>query len=247
MQNKNQKSEVFLDRRRQLLKMGAAGMPMLLTLRASAQEAVISQLRCVITMPNSFKILVDDSGAAWVGTRNIKTKNSGGFKTKSLAKFKDEANFVFPEGSVPGSYRPDECEYETCDESGHGHDDDFDLLAHLSDENGTYAMNDFLAGGGGGKGKGDHSHSQCDDDGHSMDEHGHSIGTNEPCGYSLYEYSSSSTVTPGNFVSEGGSWTFSGDEGLYLALSIIYADEYGNDGNWPGVSCVVSVLNYIGQ
>ena len=246
MKNDKPNNSKFLEQRRQLLKLGAAGMPMVLTLRASAQQAVISQLRCAITVPDSFKILVDDAGAAWVGSGNIKKTKSGGYKSKDVIRFQDDANFVFPEGSVPASYRPDECEYETCDPDDDGDDDDDDLLAHLSDEKGTYSLNDYLAGGG-KKDKGGHSHSQCDDDGHTMDEHDHSIVTNGPCGYACYEYSRNYAITPGEYVSEGGNWNLSGDDGLYLSLAIQYAEENGNDGVWPGVSCIVSVLNYLGQ
>jgi len=246
MQNKNDKTNLFLENRRKLLKLGAAGMPMVLTMRASAQQAVISQLRCAITVPDSFKILVDDSGAVWVGDRKLRKDKSGAYKTKDIVKFQDKADFVFPEGSAPESYRPDECEYETCDESGHshGHDDDDDMLSYLSDENGSYSLNDYLSGSGGGD---NHSHSQCDDDGHSMDEHGHSVVTNAPCGYAVYKYSRNYSITPGEFVNGSGNWSLSGDDGLYLSLAILYAEENGNDGNWPGVSCIVSVLNYIGQ
>jgi hypothetical protein len=252
MPNKDEKSDTFLERRRQLLKMGVAGMPMVLTLRASAADAVISQLRCTITVSNSFRILVDDTGAAWMGTRTIRTKRDGSFKPKSLRKFKNKANFIFPGGSASESYRPEECEFLSCEEADnddhghHSHDESSsDLLAYLSDKDGTYAMNDFLAGSD------EHTHgsghSACDDNDHSQDEHGHSIPTNEPCGYSLYEYTTGHSITPGHYVSSGGSWNLSGDDGLFLELSIIYADENGEHGRWPGISCLVSVLNYLGH
>jgi len=247
MTQKSNDPNSFLEKRRQILKLGAAGMPMVLTLRASAQQAVISQLRCAITVPDSFKILVDDTGAVWVGSDKIDEDKNGNLKPKQIKKFKENANFVFPEGSAPVVYRPDECEYETCDDDDDDDDDDdFDLLSHLSSDDGTYSLNDYLAGGGGKKDD-SHDHNQCDDDGHSMDEHGHSIPTNSGCGYACYEYSKNYAVTPGEFVTEGGSWNLTGDDGLYLSLAILYAEENGNDGVWPGVSCIVSVLNYIGQ
>jgi len=244
MAKKNSNSNRFLEQRRQLLKLGAAGMPMVLTLRASAQQAVISQLRCAITVPNSFKILVDDAGAAWVGSGSIAQTSSGNYKDKDIIAFQESANFIFPEGSVAASYRPDECEYETCDPDDDDDDDD-DLLAHLSDDTGTYSLNDYLAGSGDEDDA--HSHTQCDDDGHTLDEHDHSIVTNGVCGYACYEYSRNYEVSPGDYVTEGGSWNLAGDDGLYLSLAIQYAEENGNDGVWPGVSCIVSVLNYLGQ
>ncbi len=243
MTDKNKKTDLFLEQRRDLLKLGAAGMPMVLTLRASAQEAVISQLRCTITIPSKFKILVDDTGAAWVGSGKLRTdKKTGNLKDKDVKNFKHDASYIFPHDSVSASYRPDACEYETCDESGGSGDHD-DLLSHLTDENGTYAMNDYLAGSGEDDG---HDHS-CDDDGHAQDSHGHSIITNAPCGYAVYEYSRSQIISPGDYVTQGGDWNLSGDDGLYLELSLKYIDENGVNGHWPGVSCVISILNYMGH
>jgi hypothetical protein len=243
MQFKSEKTDVFLQRRRQLLKMGAAGMPMVLTLRASAAEAVISQLRCTITISNSFKILVDDAGAAWVGKGKLKSKRNGQLRPKSVRRFKKRAQFVFPHDSAPSGYRPDECEYKTCDntesDDSEGHDE---LLSHLVDVDGTYALNDFLAGD---EEDDEPSEDECDDDGHALDAKGNGIVENAPCGYAVYEYRSNHVITPGAFVGENGNLHLSGDDGLFLELSLIYADENGTEGNWPGVSCLVSVLNYI--
>lgn len=275
MQTGNDKSSEFLERRRQLLRMGAAGMPMLLTLRASAREAVVSQLRCVITMPGSLKILVDNSGAAWVGDGSLqqasskgkgKGKGKGkkgwgsgstGWTQSSIDDFKSNANWVFPAGSAPAAYRPDACEEDECednwsdDSSGWWDDNsDLDLVSHLSDQNETYAANDIVAGNsgnsywGGGWGDDDCGHNQGDDD--SGSSHSHSQGIVD-CGYACYEYSQNQSITPGDYVTQGGSLNITGDDGLYLALSMIYADQYGANGDFPGVSCIVSVLNYIGQ
>jgi hypothetical protein len=232
-------SEEFLERRRQLLKLGAAGMPMALTLRASATEAIVSQLRCVITMPGSLKILVDESGAAWVGDGSISKKGkSGNYKTKSINKFKNNADFSFGEGSVPASYRP-ECEVEDdeCESGDDGGDDDFDILAHLDDQNSSYVSNDYLLGGGDDDSS--HCHSQGDDDSGGHDQDG-------GC-YAVYEYSQGFEITPGNFTNGGTGWSIGGgsDAELYLALSLQYEDLHGSNGNWPGISCIVSVLNFL--
>jgi len=249
----NKKTDAFLEKRRQLLKLGAAGLPMVLTLRASASEAVISQLRCLITVPSNLKILVDDTGAAWVGDGSISEEGGGGYDLDDIASFKADADYTFPEGSAPSEYRPEACEIDDC-EDGDGSGDI--LLSHLTDEQGNYSLTenltDYIAGGGGddhchslpdhdhgggkkgkGKGKGGHGHG---------DDHGHGQGD---CGYALYVYDNS-VITPGNYVDESGNWTISGDDGLFLALSLAYAEEYGPGGSWPGVSCIVSILNYVG-
>jgi len=248
------KGDLFLEKRRQLLKLGAAGMPMVLTLRASASEAVISQLRCVVALPSNLKILVDDTGAAWVGNGSIGTGPGGGYDSADITSFKANADYTFPDGSAPSEYRPDACVVEDC-EDGDGRGDI--LLSHLTDKQGNYSLtsglDDYIAGSdyddddchnqeddeGGKKGKGkgndeDEDDYDDDDDAHNQTD----------CGYTLYEYSNT-VITPGNFVDESGNWTISGDEGLFIALSLAYADEYGNQGNWPGVSCLVSILNYV--
>lgn len=234
-----QKNETFLERRRQLLRMGAAGMPMALTLRAGATESIISQLRCVITIPGSLKILVDQDGAAWVGDRSINTD-----KTKSINKFKNQADYEFTSGTVPASYRPD-CG-SSGDDSGWGDDSgddssddscssddswaeaDFDILAHLDVNKSQPYSADYLAGSGD-----DSSSSHCH--------------TQETECYAVYSYSQGTEIIPGNYTNGGTGWSIGGgsDAELYLALSLEYEDAYGNNGSWPGISCIVSVINYL--
>lgn len=233
----------FMNNRRQLLKLGAAGMPMVLTLRASASGALISQLQCVFKFDKKHRILVDHTGAAWVGTRNVNYNASKGFKIASINKFKDKAHYVFPAGSAPASYRPSACppEDDGCGDNG-GHSWEEAAFNHSgSDEHGYFAADNLgrTTGGGG------HGHSQ------DCDNHGHSNSSSNSqwidCGYSYYKYNQNSTIKPGDYVNSNGNWSISGDEGLYLSLSFIYADEYGNTGSWPGISCIVSILNYLGQ
>lgn len=251
MQKSKVRSEQFKAHRRQLLRMGAAGLPMVLTLRASASGALISQLRCTFTIPNSTKILVDDTGQAWVGTSKLGISGNKP-KNKNISKFKNHAQYVFPAGTVPSSYRADACPPDPCDGFANNlNDANVDsMFAHLTDSEGDYQATEGFSGAGNG---GSHSHNnndhiQCDNHGHQVDEHGHSIGSNTgkyaECGYKAYNVSNNQ-IAPGDYVNNG-SWSLPGDEdGLYLSLSINYADSYGNTGGWPGISCIVSILNYL--
>lgn len=235
-----QKNDTFLERRRQLLRMGAAGMPMALTLRAGATEAIVSQLRCVITIPGSLKILVDQDGAAWVGDRSVNTS-----KTKSINKFKNKADYEFSTGTVPVSYRPDcgSSGDDSSDDSGWGDDSsddscssddswseaDFDIFAHLDTPTSQSYSADYLAGSGGDDSSDDHCHTQ-----------------ESEC-YAVYSYSQGTEIIPGNYTNGGTGWSIGGgsDAELYLALSLEYEEAYGSNGSWPGISCIVSVINYL--
>lgn len=248
MQDLDSQSELFKARRRQLLRMGAAGMPMVLTLRASASQALISQLQCVFVVPKSTKILVDDSGQAWVGTGKLK-KYSEGLKLSEIAEFKETADFVFPSGSAPASYRPDVCAPDPCEGSWLTELDNADIdsmFAHLTDGENDYLAAEGFSGSGFGGGNGHTNHIHCDSHGHQVDGHHHSVGESEytTCGYKRYGVSNK-TIAPGDYVTEGGSWNLSGSKGLYIALSIKYADSHGQTGGWPGISCIVSILNYL--
>ena len=248
MQNPDSQSEEFKAHRRQLLRLGAAGMPMVLTLRASASQALISQLQCVFVVPQKTKILVDHEGRAWVGKARLRRQN-GDVKTEDIEPFKADADYVFPAGSVPESYRPDACPADPCA----GGDDywskfenaDVDsMFAHLTDGENEYLAAEGFSGGGAGKDKNhSHDHDQC------TDSHGHAVEPSVPeymdCGYKVYGMSNK-TVRPGDFVSENGNWNIpNNSKGLYIRLSLQYADTQGQMGGWPGISCIVSILNYL--
>ena len=51
--------------RREVLRLGAAGLPMVYTLSASASEAVISQLRCTMLVPAGMVLLIHRDGSVW--------------------------------------------------------------------------------------------------------------------------------------------------------------------------------------
>ncbi len=186
MSNTEKNSNNFMEQRRQLLRLGAAGMPMVLTLRAGASGPLISQLQCVVTIPGSLRILVDGSGSAWVGNGNLKQKK-GKYKSKDINNFKSNADYTFPNNSAPSQFRPSGCST--------GDDDD--------DDNSCYEL------------------------------------------YSLDAYQ---LITPGDYVDINGNWNLNSDSAsLYIALSARHADLSPSDGSWPGISCIVSILNYLGQ
>jgi hypothetical protein len=163
-------SEKTISERRTFLKMGAAGLPMVLTLRASAAGAVISQLKCAATLQTRQRILVADDGSCWVGSSNVNIS-----RNNSIVKFKKNAEFVFPAGSAPSNYWP-----------------------------------------------------TGDDD------------------YALYKYGAGYEVNPDRHLNSSLQWDYRNNkEGLYVALSVQYAEAYGNSGGWPGVSCLVSILAFI--
>ncbi|MBV1901250.1 MAG: hypothetical protein KUG56_06215 [Kordiimonadaceae bacterium] len=248
MQKSKVRSEQFKAHRRQLLRMGAAGLPMVLTLRASASEALISQLRCTFTIPSKTKILVDDTGQAWVGKSRLRIRDNKP-KNDHISNFQNNADYVFPEGTVPSSYRADACPPDPCDGYAQNlKDANVDsMFAHLTDSEGDYQATEGFSGGGGGSG-GHSNHIHCDSHGHQVDGHHHSVETSTTryaeCGYKAYKVSNNQ-ISPGDYINNG-SWNLPGDEdGLYLSLSLNYADSYGNTGGWPGISCIVSILNYL--
>ncbi|NVJ98125.1 MAG: hypothetical protein HWE25_08235 [Alphaproteobacteria bacterium] len=257
-----EKDKGFLERRRHLLRLGAAGVPMVLTLKASATEPVHSALDCAFVIPSATNILVDVDGKAWIGDGDIQEKNSGELKTSDVTSFKQNAEFVFPSGSAPDQFRPDEC--STGDDDDYwgndcGWGNDYDEPTGDNDDQGSCQAdpdrntpwfeeegedgepgnrgnsysgsgNDYQHGGKGkGKGKGD------DDDG----------GSAWTDCYKFYQISSNTTISPADYLSGNGSWNLSGANGLYLALAGKYLDTYGNDGGFPGISCLLSILNYL--
>ena len=87
---------------------------MVLTLKASAQQVLVSQLQCAFVLPARVRILVNCDGAAWVGSRSVQYRNGQGWRVSHLVRFKDEADYVFPAGTVPNGYRPTACPEEVC-------------------------------------------------------------------------------------------------------------------------------------
>ncbi|MFC4349725.1 hypothetical protein ACFO5Q_17875 [Kordiimonas lipolytica] len=265
MSNNQNKDGDFLARRRQLLKLGAAGVPMVLTLKASATQPIHSALDCAFVIHDTVKILVDADGKAWMGDGNIREKN-GKYKSQDIEQFKNNADYVFPEYTVPERFRPDECETGGGDDDGgRGNDcgwgnDIDDPVGDNDDQDSCNADppretpwfeeegedgepgnrpngysgngNDWRHGGGHGGGSGDD-----DDDG------GGNGGWTD-C-YKVYEIDRNTTITPSDYLNGNGNWSLNGPTGLYLLLAGKYLDTYGNDGGFPGISCLLSILNYL--
>jgi len=252
VQNRINQTSDFLARRRQLLKMGAAGMPMILTLKASANQAVHSALDCAFQITSAMNILVNHEGKVWVGSDSIEVKSDGRMKTADITYFKENADFVFPSDTAPQDYIPAECPpSDTCgDDDGGGWDDDDwyygssgkDLLEQLKEGGSVVSFTGSHWGGGDDDDDcGDDDDYWDDDDGGSSS----SSGTYTDCGYNYYQISANTIITPLDYMSQNGDWQISGTEGLYLVLGAKYLDYYGNDGGFPGISCLHSILTYL--
>lgn len=240
----NDKDADFMARRRQLLRLGAAGVPMVLTLRASAADAVHSALDCAFVLTQKVRMLVDETGKVWVSDKNLRYRsNKGGYKKDDITQFKNEADYVFPAGSAPADYRPEACpepEPDPCDtgDDDWGDDDwgeaEMTLLGNAASDNLANML--LLAKGG------DDDDDSCDDD---DDDSSSDESDYIDCGYNLYKINKNTTITPSDYLSNSGSWNLSGSKGLYLALAGKYLDTNGNDGGFPGISCLLSILNYL--
>lgn len=224
--------------RRQLLRMGAAGLPMVLTLKASAQQVLVSQLQCAFVLPSRVRILVNCDGAAWVGSGRIRYRNGRGWNVADLNAFKSNADYVFPAGTVPSSYRPTACPEVVCDaddddDNGNSYGNDtlseLDALLNSPMPSNAAEIAGFSVNSGG-----------SDDDDDCDPEW-------QDNGYARYNISRNTEIKPSDYLGSNGGWNPSGSKGLYILLSLSYANSYGNSGSWPGISCVVSILNYLGN
>ena len=93
--------------RRQVLQLGIAGMPMMLSTRASAQSFANSALDCTVTIPADLSILVHRDGRAWVTDRvNI---GNGRLTNRRVRRIQRRAQYFFSSGSVPEEYRQTTC------------------------------------------------------------------------------------------------------------------------------------------
>lgn len=224
--------------RRHLLMLGAAGLPMMLTMKASAREVLISQLTCTVKLPRRMRILVDCDGVAWVGTKNIQYKNGKGFKVAHITRFKDNASYQFPAGTVPNDWRPDVCPIEECNNDDDDDDDyDYDYASASAelDELMRASMSDQADGimlAAARKGDDDDDDDDCDED--WIDS-----------GYAFYNISKNTVITPADHIS-GNSWNVqNNNNGLYIVLSLAYESSHGNTAGWPGISCIFSILTYL--
>ena len=184
LENKDSAQDKRADRRA-LLKLGAAGLPMMMTLTSSAQGAVASQLTCFFRLPARVRIMVDENGNAWSSTtHNVRfSKKRQAYRKDDLEEFLLPGNSEQFTGGVPSMYVPPVCNIPT---SG----------------NWVY------------------------------------------CGWNKYNISNNAKITPKNYVNNNDEFEFDGsNKGLYVALSIQYASQSST--GWPGISCVLSIINYL--
>ncbi len=97
--------------RRDMLKLGVAGLPMILTLNSSAAHAAASQLTCFFRLPDRVRIMVDASGNAWASTtHNVRfSRNRQAYRKDDLDEFLLPGNSIEFTGGVPSQYIPTAC------------------------------------------------------------------------------------------------------------------------------------------
>lgn len=100
-----------LAERRALLKLGAAGLPMMLTLKASAQSVAVSQLSCFFRLPARVRVMVNSDGDAWSSTsHNVRfNRRRQVWRKDDLEEFLLPQNSIHFTGGVPSVYRPSTC------------------------------------------------------------------------------------------------------------------------------------------
>lgn len=249
----NQSKQMSLGKlanRRRLLQLGAAGLPMMLTLRAGASSTVISQLSCTLDVPSDWLMMVKDDGSVWMGSSI--NYNGETLTDEVVQNIKDASDFEFAAGSAPEEYWPteDDCEDDGDDgddsggKKGKGKDNDDDgcddsddsyaslsLPANATLSNERWAETLTPSGAVSSLFKGD---DDCEED--------------DNCG--VYKVYVTSGVTSGidNYVDESGNWTIpESAEGLYVTLAKLYLQDQGLLGEIPGISCLHSVLTYFNQ
>ncbi len=230
-----------LSDRRQLLRLGAAGLPMVLTLKASAQQAVISQLQCIIKMPLRLRFLVDCDGAVWVGTRFIRYENGKGWKVSHITRFKNNASQIFPAGAAASAFRPVDCPAVVCDDDdddgGKNNDGDYtgggNGLSELDRllNSGVPSNASEIASYSNSRSKDDDDDDDCDPDW-------------QDSGYAFYQINKNTEITPGEIINGTGSANNEA-QALFVSLSVKYSQDLEGQSSWPGISCIVSILNYL--
>lgn len=254
----NQKKQAALSQqadRRRILKLGAAGLPMMMTVPVGAQSLLVSQLQCLLDIPSNWLILVDKKGRAWM-TR-YGSYFGGPLSNYKIQLIKWYADFSFPKRTVPTSFRPSKQDCKKDDdgqqsynshESSNGNDptalmSNFQWADSLASSGGPVAYNSNVAG---------QKFASADDQSANPS---HNWGWDWGWGahdqycadYKTY-LTSGTTTGVSDFVDENGNWTLSNDgDGLYVHLARQYLMTHGVSGGWPGISCLHSVLNYFNQ
>ena len=274
--------------RRAVLRLGMAGLPMMVTLKASANSSYVSQLQCIMTIPSGYSAMIDVNGRVWLAVTNWSSVPP--ITEEVVNDFKSSAVFVFPDGTAPSTYIPDgQCDPNTgadpgtgpqpCDDDDDDNDDDDEddsgggSGGGSSDDDDDIDYNDpqyytekcprwerwgkkkqnrrreecFTepsqnSGGYGGGGSNDDDSDDDDDD---------CGGDNGPatysCAYTIVNFPDNDQFHMGDVVSEGGQWSATGLRAFWIELATAYTREFPNGATFPGVSCLVSVLNFLNQ
>ncbi len=97
--------------RRELLRLGAAGLPMVMTLNGSAASAAVSQLQCFFRLPQRIRIMVSADGNAYASTTlNVRfSRRRNAFRKDDLDAFLADSGTIQFTGGVDSLYRPNAC------------------------------------------------------------------------------------------------------------------------------------------
>lgn len=103
----NQIEKKHMERRR-VLQLGIAGMPMMLSMRASAQSFANSALDCTVTIPADLLILVHEDGRAWITdlVRPFVVSDPFQLTLNLINRIQNNTQYSFVAGSVPREYLP---------------------------------------------------------------------------------------------------------------------------------------------
>lgn len=229
----------LLQERRNILRLGVAGLPMMFTLQASAQSAVISQLRCTMTIPCGYAALIDTSGKVYLANKGWNTAPK--LSKNIVEDFKSGADFIFPAGTAPSEYLPE----NKCDEDIDNRTSGSTGLSRFQDDETENPI--------------DTTDDVDEDNIESIYERArnfrrnrfrrHQEGKNNDkkldCEYTIVVFPCDDTFQMSEVVSAGGAWSASGLRAFWLDLARSYTQEFNTDKGFPGVSCLVSVLNFI--
>ncbi|WP_262693954.1 hypothetical protein [Kordiimonas aquimaris] len=99
--------------RRAILSLAAGGLPMVMTMKASARQAVNSALTCAFRLPSRYRVLVDDQGNAWANPTSLNINyraDRGGYRIDHITRFKNDSNTIPLPGAIfSPSFLPSAC------------------------------------------------------------------------------------------------------------------------------------------
>lgn len=183
-------------------------------------------------------MLVNCDGAVWVGTRRVRYRNGKGWKVSDITRFKDEASFVFPNGAAASGFRPVDCPEVVCNADDDDDDDDNSIGGNALSEL-DRLLNTSLPSNASEIAEYGNSRRRDDDDDDDCDPEW------QDNGYALYTISKNTEVTPGGII-DGSTSASSDAQALFVSLSVNYSNDLNGQSGWPGISCIISILNYLG-